>query len=184
MNLLSSSVLMLLLLCLAFLCSVVFRVCVCLAIYSDSKSLGIKKYATNVILAAFFPVIVSIVYLCTRKDAQKIVPKLCVTCNTTVTNDTRVCPNCGNTMFVDYVMAGYKKNKKTAKIFTVLAIICCVASISLTASAISTISDSVEYYSKNPSSFFDEFDDKDDASDNDDLEEFFGGQNPFADFGY
>lgn len=183
-------VLILLLLVNFFVFTIALRIFTCCAIYYDSRALGIKKYTANVVLAVFFPVIIGVIHICTRKNALKVVPKLCVTCNATVPYEMPSCPNCGNTYFVDYVMANHDKNKKIAKIMTIIAVICCAITIAVTVGINGIATKLVNQYFSNPNSFFDEFeefgdnDEEEPFEQDDNLKDFFGGTNPFADFGY
>ena len=92
--------------------SIAYRTFACLALYNDAKARGIKDSTVYVVLEFFFPIIVAIVYLCNRKKAAKIQPKLCNNCRTTVNTNS---PN-------------NEKYHKNAKLFVVIAIVLFVVS--------------------------------------------------------
>lgn len=108
--------------------SIAYRTFACLALYNDAKARGIKDSTVYVVLEFFFPIIVAIVYLCNRKKAAKIQPKLCNNCRTTVNTNSTFCPNCLGTEFTDYLIPNNEKYHKNAKLFVVIAIVIFVVS--------------------------------------------------------
>lgn len=107
----------------AVIASLVMRIFTTLAIGEDAKAIGVKDRTVYMILAFFFPPIVAIVYLCTRKKAKKIQPKMCDLCGLTVDTTTTICPKCSGVLFTDYIIPGNEKHKKNAKLFTTIAAI-------------------------------------------------------------
>lgn len=108
---------------LCFIGGILFRTFACLALHNDAKARGVKDATIYTVLEFFFPIIVAIVYLCNRKKAAKIQPKLCNNCRTTVNTNSTFCPNCLGTEFTDYLIPNNEKYHKNAKIFTVIAIV-------------------------------------------------------------
>ncbi len=106
-----------------FVFSVAYRTFACLALHNDAKARGIKDSTVYTVLEFFFPIIVAVVYLCNRKKAAKIQPKLCNVCRTTVNTNSTFCPNCLGTEFTDYLIPNNEKYQKNAKLFTILAIV-------------------------------------------------------------
>ncbi|MDD6355882.1 MAG: hypothetical protein PUG26_06035 [Oscillospiraceae bacterium] len=168
--------------------AIAFKVLVMLAIYNDAKAIAVKNKTVYIVLAFFFPLIVGIVYLCTRKTALKEVPKVCNICNTVVAPEFAHCPNCGGVIFTDYLVVNNEKFKKIAKNLLISAIIVCIASFSTSvaveiesleftkkfAEDYSDGSDYDDYFEK----FFKEYYGDSDSGDNSDYSE-----NPFSDFG-
>lgn len=168
--------------------AIAFKVLVMLAIYNDAKAIAVKNKTVYIVLAFFFPLIVGIVYLCTRKTALKEVPKVCNICNTVVAPEFTHCPNCGGVIFTDYLVVNNEKFKKIAKNLLISAIIVCIASFSTSvaveiesleftqkfAEDYSDGSDYDDYFEK----FFKEYYGDSDSGDNSDYSE-----NPFNDFG-
>lgn len=103
--------------------SIAFRVFLCLAINYDAKARGVKDRTLYTVLSFFFPLVVGIVYLCTRKNCKKIQPKICNNCQTTVDTNTAFCPNCLGAEFTDYLIQDNEKYRKKAKIFLIVGIV-------------------------------------------------------------
>ena len=108
---------------LGFLFSVSYRTLACLAIYNDAASRGIKDKNLFTALEFFFPVIVAIIYLCLRKNATKVQPKMCNNCKTTVNTKSTFCPNCLGVEFTDYLIPNYEKMRKNARVFAIISIV-------------------------------------------------------------
>lgn len=122
-----------------------------LAIGEDAKALGIKKRTGYMVLGFIIPFVGAIVYLCTRKNAKKIQPKMCNICQSTVDNAVSICPVCGCSTFTDYLIKDRESHIKKAKIFMIIAICCYVATscISIVTTNFKDEIDKIENYSYN-----------------------------------
>ncbi len=108
---------------------ILFKVLVMLAVGFDCKSRGVKDKSLWMVLTFFFTVIAGIVYACRCNSLEKTVPKLCVNCNTTVAPNCVSCPNCSNTVFVDYQINDKDKNIKKRKTSLIIAVISIILSV-------------------------------------------------------
>lgn len=108
--------------------SILTSVFAMLAVGNDAKALGVKKRKMFMALSFFFPVIMVIVYVCVRKKTEKIQPKMCNVCHTTVDPSTNICPVCSSVSFTDYQIANNQTYKKRAKVFLIVAICFYIAS--------------------------------------------------------
>lgn len=108
---------------------VLFKVMVMIAVGFDCKSRGVKDKTLWMVLTFFFTIIAGIVYACRCNDLEKNVPKLCVNCNTTVAPNCISCPNCSNTVFVDYQINNKDKITKKRKTSLIIAVISIVISV-------------------------------------------------------
>ncbi len=106
----------------SFVLSIVVRVFIMLAIGEDAKAIGIKNRTLYMVLAFFFPLIVGIVYLCTRKSAAKITPRMCMVCGQTMPPGTKYCYNCSSALLEDYKLSDSEPHIKNRKIFLILGI--------------------------------------------------------------
>lgn len=152
---------------LCMIISIAYRTLACLALHNDAKARGVKDATIYTVLEFFFPIIVAIVYLCTRNKAPKIQPKICNNCRTTVNTKSTFCPNCLGTEFTDYLIPNNEKYHKNAKIFTVFAVV-----FFIIANIVSTVgSQQLEKYSDD---FLDKYGsyDYNDYYDNDDYQDF------------
>lgn len=154
--------------------SIAYRTFACLALHNDAKARGVKDATIYTVLEFFFPIIVAIIYLCNRKKAAKIQPKLCNNCRTTVNTNSTFCPNCLGTEFTDYLIPNNEKYHKNAKIFTILAIV-----IFVVANIVSSIGSkqlqqrSNDFLDKYGTYGYDEYYDDDEYQDFDDFFEQF-----------
>ncbi|WP_296977628.1 hypothetical protein [uncultured Eubacterium sp.] len=163
-----------------------FRAFICVAVNYDAKARGVKEKTLYTVLSFFFPLIVGIVYLCTRKNCKKIQPKICNNCHTTVDTNSTFCPNCLGTDFTDYLIRDNEKYHKNAKIFLIAGIavyvVTCVVNVFFNIyfdkNAEPFIND-IERYSN----YLDNYDDKDDY-DNRDYSNHFDADGYFDDFGF
>lgn len=116
-----------------------------LAINEDANAIGVKNKTVYIVLAFFIPVLMAIIYVCKRKKAEKIQPKICTACGASVNSSTAICPRCANSNFVDYLITGNEAHHKKAKIFAIIAVIAFVLNM-----GVSLVSD---IYEKNNSIF-------------------------------
>lgn len=116
---------------------------IAIAINNDATARDLKKGKTYAVLAFFFPVIVGIIYGCTRKKMEKIHPKVCIECCNYVKEDVRVCPYCSSKRFSTFHNDKSKTLKKSAVVFTVLAAVLYVVSIVVGATAVMPLTQSI-----------------------------------------
>ncbi|MGN0532480.1 MAG: hypothetical protein ACI4IN_06760 [Eubacterium sp.] len=100
----------------------VARILLTFAVSNDAKARGLKYRKLFMALTFFFPVIVSIIYICVRSTVPKIVPKMCVVCGATLAPEFTQCPNCGSMGFNDYLVPGFQEYKNKAKRLLISAI--------------------------------------------------------------
>lgn len=173
---------MIFLLLLASLFSLAARVFLVLAVYYDADSKGIKDKNIYAVLTLFFPIIMIIVYLCVRKNAAKIQPKMCNVCHTTVNTNMTFCPKCLSSSFTDYLVAGSVKKKKQSNLFSVMALlfyICAVINIFTACSVL--VQDFDDYINDDSYSYNEHYFDDYDYSDKFNIEEF---EKNFDDYNY
>lgn len=137
---------------LLFVLNVATSVFAMLTVGYDAKALGVKKRTKFMVLTFFFPVITGIVYLCVRKKTDKIQPKMCDVCHTTVDTTTTFCPVCSNTTFTDYQIVNNADYKKKAKVFLIITICLYVAANSLSSAFSGDLQKKIEKIFDNGSS--------------------------------
>ena len=98
------------------------RILLTFAVGNDAKARGLKHRKLYMVLTFFFPVVVSIIYICVRSTIPKIVPKMCVVCGATLAPEFVQCPNCGGMGFNDYLVPGFQEYKNKAKKLLISAI--------------------------------------------------------------
>lgn len=146
---------------------IAFRVFIVLAIHFNAKSLAVKDEVPWLVLAAFFPLVVGVVYLCCRKSLSKTVPKYCPRCGATYPNNQVYCPACNSTDLVECQVENKAKHKKNSRIMLVLSIIMAIVSVVSLVQLSVKITKYIVDYSDDVTSFFDEFDDYDNYDDYD-----------------
>lgn len=109
--------------------NIIVRVLLALAVNNDGKAIGVKNTTLWSVLEFFFPVIVGIIYLCSRNSIDKTVPRYCMSCGATMPPNTKVCYNCSGNMLLDYIVTDAEKYKKARKAFLVGGISIFVAMI-------------------------------------------------------
>lgn len=132
--------------------SILTSVFAMLTVGYDAKALGVKKRTKFMVLTFFFPLITGIVYLCVRKKTDKIQPKMCDVCHTTVDTTTTFCPVCSNTTFTDYQIVNNADYKKKAKVFLIITIFLYVAANSLSSAFSGDLQKKIEKIFDNSSS--------------------------------
>lgn len=116
---------------------------IAIAINNDAAARDLKKGKTYAVLAFFFPLIVGIIYGCIRKKMEKIHPKVCNECCNYVGENVRVCPYCSSKRFSKYYNDKSDKLKKSAVIFTVLAVVLYIAGVVVGATAVMPLTQSI-----------------------------------------
>lgn len=173
---------MIFLLLLASLFSLAARVFLVLAVYYDADSKGIKDKNIYAVLTLFFPIIMIIVYLCVRKSAAKIQPKMCNVCHTTVNTNSAFCPKCLSSSFTDYLVAGSVKKKKQSNFFSVMALLFYICAVINTVTVCSVlVQDFDDYINDDSYSYNEHYFDDYDYSDKFNIEEF---EKNFDDYNY
>jgi predicted nucleic acid-binding Zn ribbon protein len=105
---------------------IAYRILFMLSIGFDCKAKGNKKQAMWMILSFFFPIIVGIVYACTRsKNVSE--QKVCVSCGATLSATDNFCTTCGNSSFTYAENPNSKKQNKTSIILFAITVVCFVA---------------------------------------------------------
>lgn len=128
---------------LASLLVVLSNAFIAIAINNDATARDLKKGKTYAVLAFFFPVIVGIIYGCTRSKMAKIHPKICNNCCSHIDDNVTVCPYCSSTHFSKFYNDKSKKLKKSSVIFVVLAVVLYIASVVVGITAIVPLTESI-----------------------------------------
>lgn len=160
-----------------FILMIGFRILMSFAIYYDIKANNIKSVTPWIVATVFFPVATYIIYIIVKKDQEKTVPKMCLSCNSTLDRLTSICPICGGVQFIDYVMPNNAKQKRIAKklyisslvVFIVLAILIGARAV-MSSNTLDKISNDSDF-----NDFIEEFDKN--------YDEDFYLDNPLEDFG-
>ncbi|WP_177917757.1 hypothetical protein [uncultured Eubacterium sp.] len=129
-----------------FVLSVAYRTLLCAAVSFDAKARGVKERTLYTVLTFFFPLIVGIVYLCTRKNCAKIQPKICNQCGMTLDTGSTFCPNCLCTEFTDYRIQHDEEYHKKSKVLLIIAIV--IYAVTCTVNVFANI-----YFDKNAEQF-------------------------------
>lgn len=103
---------------LSSLLSLSFSTLLMLAIGFDCKAKNNDKKTMWMVLTFFFPIIVGIIYACTRNKNSIPQTKICPNCRAVLDESMSYCPNCNNTYFPVYEesRAAALKNSKNSKI--------------------------------------------------------------------
>lgn len=83
----------------SLLLSALFSTLFMLAIGYDCKARNNPNRTVWMVLSFFFPLVVGIIYACTRNNNARPQLKACVTCGARLDASMTFCPNCGNNVF-------------------------------------------------------------------------------------
>lgn len=126
---------------LSSLLSLAFSTLLMLAIGFDCKAKNNDKRTMWMVLTFFFPIIVGIIYACTRNKNSIPQTKICPNCRAVLDGSMLYCPNCNNTYFPveDESRAAALKNSKNSKICFGVSVGVYVVSIILSVTMLVTI---------------------------------------------
>lgn len=109
------------------LLGILYQILITVAIAKDCDAKGIKNKTAWCVLSFLFSTIVPIIYACCRSSAKKKLARLCLTCNTVVTEPMYdLCPNCNSFALQPIPPEDAQKKEKSSKIICVIAIVCYV----------------------------------------------------------
>ena len=162
----------------AVLISLAVRILMALAVEADCRAKNIKEKTAYTVLTFFFPVIVGIVYACTRNSAKRNT-KVCAHCNLIVDGDIAACPSCQCPSFYYPPVPEEKQLVKKSMILFAVAAILYVGTQVFANTAVSYLVRSSDWLNnfKNGTSQYEWFDDFDyfDDFDPDADENILGG---------
>lgn len=165
--------------------SIAFDVFIALAVYEDTKTIGLKNGTVWVILAALIP-ISALIYLAVRNSAEKTVPKMCAGCGATMPPNTPYCTQCGSPNLINYRVADEETHKKKRKTYLIIALCFYAVSIIFTTTATTIMTREIINSQKNGdyrgyyNFYSDEFSDEFSDDFNKDFDEFFDEFNNFG----